>query len=211
LGYVLGQVGFWREIYEVTADTLIPRPDTEELVAAALERLRPGGRLLDLCTGSGCVAISILASCRGATGEAWEWNPGALAVARRNAARNGVEDRLALALRDVLDAKSYDGAEPVDLLVSNPPYLDASEMAELTPEVAQEPRMALDGGEDGLAFYRAILTHGRKLLRAGGTVLFEIGWRQGPGIRALAAELGYTCTVLPDIEGRDRVAVLEPL
>ena len=211
LGYVLGQVDFYRETYEVTPDTLIPRPDTEELVEAAIRRLPQGGRILDLCTGSGCVAVSILANRRDARGEAWEWNPGALAVAERNAARNGVADRLTFRLADVLEACSYERVEPCDLLVSNPPYLDASEMASLTPEVAREPAMALDGGADGLTFYRAIAAYGRGVLKPGGAMLFEIGWKQGDALRRLSRDMGYACSVLPDIEERDRVAVLVPV
>ncbi len=206
--YVLGEWGFYREVYEVNEHCLIPRPDTEHLVEKAVQMLPNGARFLDLCTGSGCVAISTLAAREDVSAVAVELFPETLELAARNAARNGVERRISFLRADVLTPpppflKSFDA------ILSNPPYINKKDMQALAPEVRREPHAALYGGEDGLMFYRAILRHWRVLLKPHGVILLEIGYDQAEPLRALAAEHGFCATVYRDYGGNDRVAVLQ--
>lgn len=225
LAYILGVACFCNEEYEVSPAVLIPRADTECLVEAARARLSACGRVADLCTGSGCVAISLLAACPRAEADAYDISEDALAVARRNAQRNGVPPhRISFLARDLLsltregvfsDLATHGSPEtkifpraPYDLILSNPPYLSAAEMAALDPSVVREPRAALDGGEDGLLFYRHFLEVFSPLLAEGGQFLFEIGWEQGDALRALGEAHGFSVDIARDLGGRDRVAIL---
>ena len=207
LQYILGEWGFWRESYEVNEHCLVPRPDTEHLVEQAITRLPQNSRFLDLCTGSGCVAISTLCSRPDTSAMAVDLFPQTLALAERNAVRNGVRERFTPCLCDVL--KGYESEERFDAILSNPPYIRAEAMKTLAREVQHEPAAALWGGEDGLDFYRAILEKWRKLLKPNGFFLFEIGYDQAQEIRTLAEEHGLHATVFRDYGGNDRVALLE--
>lgn len=210
LAYILGEWYFWRQTYLVNPDVLIPRADTELLVERLAKILPHGARFLDLCTGSGCIAISTLCERPDVTALAVDLSQGALAVARENAKKCGVNDRCTFACADVTDpaalsALAEEGA--FDVIVSNPPYIDTDVIPSLSPEVRSEPRMALDGGIDGMDFYRAILKHARPLLREGGIFLFEIGYDQREKITALSAPL--KCTVTCDYGGNPRCAMIE--
>lgn len=209
LQYILGEWHFYREVYEVNESCLIPRSDTEILVELAIKRLRNGARFLDLCTGSGCVAISTLAARPDTSAVAVDLFPETLALATRNAAKNNVADRFTPRQYDIL--KSPDatfGTACFDAILSNPPYILDSVIPSLQPEVGYEPRAALAGGADGLDFYRAILQNWRKLLTPDGMMLFEIGYDQAEALRALAATADFECTIQRDYGGLDRVAVL---
>ena len=208
LQYLLGTWGFWRQEYEVSPACLIPRPDTETLVDYAARHLPRGGRVLDLCTGSGCIAISLLCERPDLTGVAVELYEDTLALARRNAARNGVEgERLTLLQGDVLRGDFLASLGQFDAILSNPPYIPTATVATLAPELAFEPHAALDGGEDGLVFYRRILQSDyRAALRDNGFFALEIGYDQGDALRALAGEEG--CEIVRDLGGCDRVAVI---
>ena len=197
---ITGRRAFWRHEFEVTPDVLDPRPDTETLVEAALAE--PATRLLDLGTGSGCIALSVLADRPGTRAVATDASAAALAVARRNAARLGVADRVAFRRADW-----WDGVEGrFDLIASNPPYIAAAEMTGLAPELAHEPRMALTPGGDGLAAYRAIAAGLREHLLPAGRILLEIGPTQAEPVSALLDAAGITeIGVKPDLDGRDRV------
>jgi release factor glutamine methyltransferase len=196
---------FWGREFRVTADVLDPRPETEVLVAEALAR--PFARVLDLGTGSGCILVTLLAERAEAMGVGVDLSPAALAVAEENARRHGVAARVRLAVSDW-----WAGVDGVfDLIVSNPPYIAAAEMAGLAPEVRDhEPKLALTDGADGLSAYRAILAGIGAHLAPGGRVLLEIGAAQGAAVAALAREAGFAdARILPDFDGRDRVVVLE--
>ena len=211
LQYILGEWSFYRQTYEVTPDCLIPRSDTEILVEEAIRRLPHGAHFADLCTGSGCIAISTLCERPDTTAYAIDKFEATLAVAMRNASKNGVANRLSLSVADVLK----DGALPSDMqfdaILSNPPYIRTSVVGELAPEVLAEPAAALDGGSDGLLFYRAILQNGKKHLKNGGFFLFEIGFDQAEDIARLAKEAGYPCCkIIKDLSGNDRVAFIPP-
>lgn len=208
LQYLLGSWSFWRQEYEVSPDCLIPRADTEVLVDYAARHLPQGARVLDLCTGSGCIAVSLLCERPDLTGVAVELYESTLALAQRNAVRNGVsEDRLTLLQGDVLRGDFLDGLGTFDAILSNPPYIPTATVATLAPELAYEPHAALDGGEDGLVFYRRMLQSDyRAALNEQGFFAFEIGYDQGDALRALAGEDG--CAIVRDLGGCDRVAVI---
>ncbi|MDF1854157.1 peptide chain release factor N(5)-glutamine methyltransferase [Pseudooceanicola sp.] len=198
---IIGRRAFWRHDFLVTGDVLDPRPETEALVELALAE--PFQRLLDLGTGSGAIAISLLAERPGATGTACDLSGAALDVARRNAAAIGVADRLALRQSDWFAEISGE----FDLILSNPPYIAADEMPDLAPEVRDwEPHMALTPGGDGLAAYRQIASGAAAHLRQGGRVLVEIGPTQAAAVIAIFRAEGFDqVTSHPDLDRRDRV------
>ncbi|MBQ0749523.1 MAG: peptide chain release factor N(5)-glutamine methyltransferase [Roseovarius sp.] len=199
---ILGRRVFWGREFEVTADVLDPRPETECLIAEALAGPKPL-TLLDLGTGSGILAVTLLAEWPEVRGVATDLSDAALAVAARNAARAGVAARL-----DVIRADWFAGVTGLfDLIVSNPPYIGVDEMAGLMPEVRDhDPRLALTDEADGLAAYRAIAGGAGAHLRPGGRLMVEIGWRQGAAVADILRAAGFEAVaVLPDLEGRDRV------
>ena len=211
LQYILGEWHFYREVYEVDENCLIPRSDTEILVELATKTLANGARFLDLCTGSGCVAVSTLAARPDTTAVAVDLFEKTLALATRNAAKNGVAARFTPKQADVLCAPSEAFAgELFDAILSNPPYILDSVVPTLQTEVSFEPQAALAGGRDGLDFYRAILQNWRQLLKPNGIILFEIGYDQAGALRALATTVGMHCEIKKDYGGCDRVALLSP-
>ncbi len=207
LQYILGEWCFFRECYEVSEHCLVPRPDTEILVERAIALLPKNARFLDLCTGSGCVAISTLAARPDTTAVAVDLFEQTLALAARNAVRNGVQDRFTPRLADVLQPPQMAGG--FDAVLSNPPYIRNAVIDTLDTEVRHEPDAALRGGEDGLDFYRAILTHWTGLLAPDGFLLFEIGYDQAADITALAAAHGLRAEITRDYGGNDRVALIK--
>jgi release factor glutamine methyltransferase len=200
MAQILGERLFWGRSFEVTRDTLDPRPETEVLVAEALSR--PFQRVLDLGTGSGCILVSCLLGMPDASGLGTDISEAALRVAARNAARHGLT-RARFARSDWLRAVP----DTYDLIVANPPYIAEAELPALSPEVRNwEPRAALTPGGDGLAAYRAIAAGVPARLQPGGRLLLEIGPTQGAAVTALLARQGLTgLRVLPDLDGRDRV------
>jgi release factor glutamine methyltransferase len=198
---IVGGRQFWGRWFRVTPDVLDPRPETETLIAAALDGTF--SRVLDLGTGSGAILITLLAERRLATGTGVDLSEKALSVAAANAASLAVADRAIFLQSDWLRAVSG----TFDLVVSNPPYIAEAEMPGLAPEVLQwEPRLALTPGGDGLAAYRSILRDIRLVLTPPGRVLLETGAGQGDAVAALCRAAGLRAvTVLQDIDGRDRV------
>ena len=206
LQYLLGEWQFYRQTYEVSPDCLIPRSDTEILVEEAINALPHGARFADLCTGSGCIAISVLAERPDTQAVAVEKYPNTLSLATRNAARNGVSDRFVPLCADVLTDHFLPDGEQFDAILSNPPYIPEGDLASLAPELDAEPRAALDGGDDGLLFYRQILKIAPTYLKTGGCLLFEIGYDQADALRELGLAAGFTdCRVIRDFGGNDRV------
>ena len=207
LQYILGTWDFYRQSYEVSPDCLIPRSDTEILVEEAIRRLPPNALFADLCTGSGCIAISTLAERTDTRAYALEKFPATLALAERNACKNGVSERFTPLCADVLLLPTLqDGS--LDAILSNPPYIATREIDALSPEVHQEPAAALDGGEDGLLFYRTILANWKKTLKKDGFILFEIGYDQADALRTLGKAHGFDVSIKRDLGGNDRVAIL---
>jgi release factor glutamine methyltransferase len=204
MAQILGERLFWGRSFEVTRDTLDPRPETEVLVQEALRH--PFLKILDLGTGSGCILISCLLGMPMATGLGVDLSEAALRVAARNAERHALT-RARFKASDWLRAVS----DRYDLIVSNPPYIAAAEMAGLSPEVRNwEPAAALTPGGDGLAAYRAIAAGAPARLMPGGRILLEIGPTQGAAVSELLAGQGLTSIrILPDLDGRDRVVCAE--
>ena len=207
LQYVLGKCDFYNECYTVTPDCLIPRQDTEILVDYAVKNLPAGAHFIDLCTGSGCIAISTLKNTEGTSALAVDISEAALRVARENAARCGVCDRIEFLNSDVLGEKIGSGAFAI---LSNPPYVTPEAYKGLEPEIYHEPREAFLGGEDGLDFYRRITELYRDAIPREGFIAFEIGYDQGAGITEIAEKYGLTVEILKDYSANDRVAVLRP-
>ncbi|HEX8538570.1 MAG TPA: peptide chain release factor N(5)-glutamine methyltransferase [Cystobacter sp.] len=205
--YLTGVREFYNRPFKVDARVLIPRPETELLVEAALHALPKDGpgTALDVCTGSGCIAISLAAERPQATVFATDLSPDACALARENAQALGVADRVS-----VLHGSLYTPLPPdtrFQVVVSNPPYIASGEIPGLSAEVRREPRMALDGGPDGLALLRQVIEGARRVLAPGGLLAMEIGETQGPAVQALLQTAGYeNARVEKDLERRDRLA-----
>jgi len=205
LSHIVGSVGFWTLDLIVTRDVLTPRPDTETIVEAALASVADRNApldILDIATGSGAIALALLSELPNARAVATDISAPALAVARANAARNGLAKRITF-----IETSWADGVDgPFDLLVSNPPYIASAVIGALEPEVKDyEPRLALDGGPDGLAPYRHLFAEAKRLLKPGGTGVFEIGFDQGEAALALARMNGVrNATLRRDLAGRDR-------
>lgn len=199
---IIGVRQFWGRKFTVTPEVLDPRPETESLIAAALEGAPPA-RLLDLGTGSGILAITLLAEWHEARGMATDLSAAALEVAAGNAAATGVAARLDLVASDWLGAVTGQ----FDLIVSNPPYIATSEMPGLSPEVRNfDPEMALCDGADGLSAYRVILRDSPAHLTPGGRLMVEIGWTQGAAVSAMFHAAGFRdVRIVQDLDGRDRV------
>lgn len=201
LQYIAGEQEFMGLPFLVNPDVLIPRQDTEILVEEALKRIKPGMDVLDLCTGSGCIIISVLKNMRRVRGTASDISERALLTAKENARINGVtvtwiESDLFLNIEE-----SY------DMILSNPPYIPTEEVKRLMPEVRDhEPNIALDGSGDGLLFYRKIISGGKRHLRPGGHLMFEIGYNQSEAVSAMMAAEGYgKIETIKDLAGYDRV------
>ena len=213
IAHLIGMRGFWSFDLEVSPATLIPRPDTEALVEAALEAFPDRGavrRVLDLGTGTGALLLAALTEFPAATGLGIDRAPGAAALARRNAARLGLGARAAFLAGDW--AAALGPGARFDLVLGNPPYIESAAIPALMPEVARhEPALALDGGPDGLAAYRAILATLPRLLAPRGRAILELGQGQRAAVEALASGQGLVpggCRA--DLGGIDRALVLAP-
>ncbi len=206
LQYIIGEVGFYRERYKVTPNVLIPREDTEILVDYAVKNIPDGENFIDLCTGSGCIAVSVLKNTKRTLAKAIDLSEKALDVARENALTNGTSERLEFIIGD---ASSYKPEEKFFAILSNPPYLTSSEYKGSAAEIFHEPRMAFLGGEDGLDFYKKIVPNCKHALKNGGFMAFEIGYLQSDGIIKIAEENDMTAKIIRDLSGNSRLAVLQ--
>ncbi len=255
LAYIVGEQSFMGLPFIVSEDVLIPEQDTENLVEEALRLIDDGSRILDLCTGSGCILLSLLHYTNGCIGVGTDLSEKALEIARRNASAHGLSDQTVWLQGDLFDAldplnkkdnddkdnkrENYkiednkreenrdDQAEKstesekselgfpgmsytsgYDMIISNPPYIPTSVIDTLQPEVrCAQPRMALDGGGDGLDFYRRIIREAPAHLVVGGRLLLEIGYDQAEAVSDLLREAGYYgIEILKDYGGNDRIA-----
>ena len=203
LQHLTGKTWFYGLPFTVNEHVLIPRQDTEILVEEALKRAKSGMKILDMCTGSGCILLSVLSNCPSVMGTGVDLSEKALETARKNAA--DLKIKAEFLHSDLF--KQVEGS--FDLILSNPPYIRTDVIPTLMPEVRDhEPWMALDGKEDGLYFYRKILEQAGAYLTPGGWLCFEIGYDQGEDLRALMRQQGLEqIEIVKDLAGLDRVAV----
>lgn len=201
----LQQITGWQEFmglrFSVTEDVLVPRQDTETLVEEVMRYLRDGMEILDVCTGSGCILLSLLRYSNGCRGVGCDISEKALAVAGQNAKELGISAQF-------IQSDLFESIEGrFEYIVSNPPYIRKDMIPTLMEEVRDhEPLITLDGGEDGLDFYRKITREATEHLYSGGMLFFEIGYDQGEAVKLLMEEEGYEeVTVSQDLAGLDRV------
>lgn len=198
---IIGRRQFWGREFEISPDVLDPRGDTETVILEALKQ--PAKHVLDLGTGSGVLAITLLSEWPEATGLASDISRAALEMAQKNAATYGLKERLRFCVSNWFDTIS----DQFDLIVSNPPYIAESELSDLSPEVSCfDPRIALSPGKDGLAAYRVIAQNARNHLMPDGRIIVEIGSAQAAAVSEIFTQNGYhEIECLKDLDGKDRV------
>ncbi len=201
LQHLTGIQGFMGLDFCVNENVLVPRPDTETLVEEVLRELHDGMSILDMCTGSGCILLSLLNYSNDCVGVGADISEKALEVAKENAKRLGID-------ADFIESNLFENVEGVfDIIVSNPPYIRTCEIEELMPEVRDhDPFIALNGKEDGVSFYREIIRDAGEHLKGGGFLAFEIGCDQGKTVSDMMKDAGYKdVEVFKDLGGLDRV------
>ena len=213
LQHITGSTSFCGYEMTVNRHVLVPRPETELLAEAGWQFLatRPPESVtaLDLCTGSGCIAIALAAKCPPAKVVATDISAEALALARQNAAANGVAERIEFSAGDGFTALAAAATRAFDLIASNPPYIPSAEIATLDPEVRDfDPRLALDGGDDGLVFYRRLAAGAAEYLRPAGKIMLEFGDGQADALKNIfESEKWIVEAVLEDYSHRARILV----
>ena len=203
--YILGDWDFMGRDFTVGPGVLIPRPETEQLAEAAIDylRKRPECRVLELCGGSGCIAITVAKTLPAANVTVLELSPEAMEYLRANMARHKADNVTAVQGDALCPPPTIQG--PYDAILSNPPYIASGELPTLQKEVRQEPAMALDGGADGLDFYRGFNDIYPRMLTPGGLLLYEIGEEQGEAVAALLRNAGLErVAILRDMYGQPR-------
>lgn len=203
LQYILGECEFMSLPFYVENGVLIPRADTETLVEEIIKTAKPKAKILDICSGSGCIGISLAHFIDGASVTMLDISDKAIEVAKKNIERNNLSDRVTVKKCDILsDAPD----EKYDIIVSNPPYIETAVINNLQTEVKDhEPLLALDGGEDGLAFYKRITDIAPQMLNENGILAFEIGFDQGAAVKTLMKKNFKNIKVIKDLAGNDRV------
>lgn len=201
LQYITKEQEFMGLTFETSVNTLIPRQDTECLVEEAMKNLHDGMAILDVCCGTGCILLSLLHYSNDCTGVGVDIDANAVSLAKKNAKNLGIDATFAVS--DLFEA--VEGT--FDLIISNPPYIPTKVIETLDPEVKDyEPVAALDGGEDGLTFYRLIAAKAKQFLKRGGMIFFEIGYDQGEDVSEIMKENGYRhIEVKKDLAGLDRI------
>lgn len=203
---IQGERGFFAREFLVTADTLVPRPETELLVERVLERAQDGMTVLDIGTGSGCIAVTLAAENPGLHVTAVDISDAALAVARRNAERHGVSGRIEFLKSSLFERFGPAGGRYFDIIVSNPPYVSTQQIPTLEPELKFEPRIALDGGEDGLEVMRPLIAGAATFLKNGGELFLEMGFDQAERLTRLMTDAGFINVIVKkDFDGHDRI------
>lgn len=201
--YITGEQEFMGLNFKTDPSTLIPRLDTESVVEDALSELHDGMRILDLCTGSGCILLSLLKYSNDCIGIGTDISAKAVELAQLNSQRLGIEATF-------LQGDLFEGVEgKFDMILSNPPYIESAVIETLDDEVRKfEPMSALDGGEDGLVFYRRIAKEAKRYLKRGAVLIFEIGYNQGESVPGILSEEGYQeIVVKKDLAGLNRTVM----
>ena len=209
VAYLIGEWEFYGIPLDISREVLVPRTDTEVLAQRAIQLLQQAGdgaRLLDLCAGSGCIGLAAAVNAPQSRVVLADWSEGALRICRQNVRRNNLNARVTCVRADAREP-APSALWDFDVIACNPPYIPSGEIDALDPDVKDyEPRMALDGGPDGLDFYRDIAGNWASALRLGGTLLFEVGAGQAPAVEEILAKNGFTgINTLPDTHGIWRV------
>ena len=209
VAYLIGEWEFYGIPLDISREVLVPRTDTEVLAQRAIQLLQQAGdgaRLLDLCAGSGCIGLAAAVNAPQSRVVLADWSEGALRICRQNVRRNNLNARVTCVRADAREP-APSALWGFDVIACNPPYIPSGEIDALDPDVKDyEPRMALDGGPDGLDFYRDIAGKWASALRLGGTLLFEVGAGQAPAVEEILAKNGFTgINTLPDTHGIWRV------
>ena len=206
--YILGTQSFYGYDFSVNEHVLIPRFETEELVDRAIKwaKANKAQTFIDMCTGSGCIGLTVLKECVSMEGHLVDYSGFALEMAEVNGQRLGVDDRASYYHSDLFTEMPK---MTVDMILSNPPYIQRHVIESLDEEVkSSEPYMALDGGEDGLDFYRVITKEARNYLKPGGLLMFEIGYDQREAVMDILADNGYSnIEGIKDMYGKDRMVL----
>jgi release factor glutamine methyltransferase len=204
---LVGEAEFWSLPFYLSADTLVPRPDSELVVEAVLSCMRQEpAHILDVGTGTGCLPLAVLSERPLATALGVDVSQGALSVAQRNARRHGLDGRFSTAVSDVFDGLQKE--QQFDVILSNPPYIATRVIDDLASDVRDhDPRLALDGGQDGLDIYRPLIADAAPFLRPGGHLVLEIGYDQELSVTALMEAAGYEVRLLRDLAGHPRVLI----
>ena len=210
LAYIIEKTDFFGLELYVNSSCLTPRAETEVIVEKALELIgSKKADAMDICTGSGCIALAVAANSESKV-HAVDISEKALAVAKRNAEKCMLSDKVSFEICDALSEDFSHRTEKYDIIVSNPPYIPTGDIASLSDEVHHEPMLALDGGSDGLIFYRRFIEILPRMLNPGGAIVFEIGYDQEEDLRALCAEASLSCEIFRDYGGNVRGAVIKP-
>ena len=209
VAYLIGEWEFYGIPLDISREVLVPRTDTEVLAQRAIQLLQQAGdgaRLLDLCAGSGCIGLAAAVNAPQSRVVLADWSEGALRICRQNVRRNNLNARVTCVRADAREP-APSALWDFDVIACNPPYIPSGEIDALDPDVKDyEPRMALDGGPDGLDFYRDIAGKWASALRLGSTLLFEVGAGQAPAVEEILAKNGFTgINTLPDTHGIWRV------
>ena len=204
--YIIGEWYFWKYTFKINRSCLIPRPDTECVVEKAIREIPKNSVFADFCTGSGCIALSILGERSDLRAVAYDISGEALDAAKENAKLLNLTDRITFIKCDLLSEDPL-GDILFGAIISNPPYIRSGVIDDY-PSLAAEPKIALDGGEDGLVFYRHFVNFFAKKLTKDGKFIFEIGFDQGGDIAKIAEDHGFSCRVTKDYGSNDRIAVL---
>ena len=211
LQYIIGKWQFMGLDFFVSPDCLIPRQDTEILVEMAIKEARAGYEIADFCTGSGCIGISLLKLCPDIKSILFaDISKGALDMAKRNACAHRVEEKSTFLQTDIME---YLPDKKFDMIVSNPPYIPTKDIENLSKEVKSEPRVALDGGEDGLDIIKRLVFFYTAFLKDGGSMFIEFGYDQGEKMdsllcRAVSESLVSSYEIIKDYGGNDRLAII---
>ncbi len=206
--YITNKAYFYGLDFHVDPRVLIPRFDTETVTEYCIKNIPQNAVFADICCGSGCIGISILKNRHDLSCIFADISDGALQISRSNSERWGVADRATFITFDALDKSSYDALRGLSAVVSNPPYIRSSVVHTLEKQVLHEPHIALDGGTDGLDFYRAITENCTSCFEKNTHIIYEIGYDQADDICITASKNGLSCRIINDLSGNCRVAVL---
>ncbi|MCI8342339.1 MAG: peptide chain release factor N(5)-glutamine methyltransferase [Firmicutes bacterium] len=208
--YIINECHFMDSVFYVNENVLIPRSDTETLIETVIEKAKMNKieKIIDVGTGSGCIAISLV-RCGILEAVGTDVSTKALSVAKKNSLSNGTNDKIRFVHSDLFENVGEEYEKYFDAVVSNPPYIETETVKTLMCEVRDyEPVLALDGGADGLNFYRKIASEGKRFIRNGGFVFFEIGYNQGNDVKSIMHENGFgEIEIIKDIAGLDRVVL----